>query len=215
MLTLLIGNKNYSSWSLRAWGMLRHLGLEFREQLVPLDQPDTAARVRAFNPSGLVPALRDGELLVWDSLAICEYACELAGRGLPAARAARALARSVSAEMHSGFRVLRGTWPMNARASGRRTQEPPGLLGEVARIDWLWNECRAARSGDGPWLLGEYSIADAMYAPVALRFATYGASLSPVATAYVQAVLADPVIGEWIASARAEPWVIAADEAGA
>jgi glutathione S-transferase len=215
MLTLLIGNRNYSSWSLRAWIMLRHLGLEFSEQQVPLDQPDTAAHVRAFNPAGLVPALRDGGLLVWDSLAICEYACELAGRGLPAERAARALARSVAAEMHSGFRVLRRTWPMNARATGRRTATPPALLAEVARIDAVWNQCRAARTGEGPWLLGDYSLADAMYAPVALRFATYGAALSPVAAGYVQAVLADPLMEEWMAAARAEPWVIAHEETGA
>ena len=215
MLTLLIGNKNYSSWSLRAWILLRHLGLEFIELQVPLDLPDTAARLRAFNPAGLVPALRDGELLVWDSLAVCEYACELAGRGLPADRAARALARSVAAEMHSGFRALRGTWPMNARATGRRTAMSPALLADVARIDTLWNQCRATQGGGGPWLLGEYSLADAMYAPVALRFHTYGAQLSPVAAAYVQAVLADPIMGEWLAAARAEPWVIAHDEAGA
>lgn len=214
MLTLLIGNRNYSSWSLRAWIMLRHLGLPFTEQVVPLDQPDSAARVRAFNPSGLVPALRDDGLLVWDSLAICEYACELAGRGLPPGRAARALARSVAAEMHSGFRVLRRSWPMNARASGRRTATPPELLAEVARIDALWCQCRATHPDGGPWLLGEYSLADAMYAPVALRFATYGAALSPVAASYVRAVLDDPVMAEWIAAARAEPWVIAHEEVG-
>ncbi|MFM2288422.1 MAG: hypothetical protein RL684_1565 [Pseudomonadota bacterium] len=215
MLTLLIGNKNYSSWSLRAWILLRHLGLEFIELQVPLDLPDTAARLRAFNPAGLVPALRDGELLVWDSLAVCEYACELAGNGLPADGAARALARSVAAEMHSGFRALRGTWPMNARATGRRTATSPELLADVARIDTLWNQCRATHGGGGPWLLGGYTLADAMYAPVALRFNTYGAQLSPVAAAYVQAVLADPIMGEWLAAARAEPWVIAHDEAGA
>jgi len=214
MLTLLIGNKNYSSWSLRAWILLRHLGLAFTEQQVVLDQPDTQARIRAFNPAGFVPALRDGELLVWDSLAIGEYACELAGRGLPADRARRALVRSVAAEMHSGFRTLRSAWPMNARATGRRTASSPQLEAEVARIDALWNQCRAARGADGPWLLGEYSLADAMYAPVALRFATYGAQLSAVAAAYLQAVLADPAMGEWIAAARAEPWVIAREETG-
>ena len=215
MLTLLIGNRNYSSWSLRAWILLRHLGLAFDEQLVPLDQPDTAARVRAFNPAGLVPALRDGELLVWDSLAIGEYACELAGRGLPADRALRALARSVAAEMHSGFTTLRRTWPMNARATGRQTATPPQLLAEVARIDAVWNQCRAVHGGEGQWLLGEYSLADAMYAPMALRFATYGARLSPGSASYVQAVLDDPHMREWIEAARAEPWVIGHDEAGA
>lgn len=215
MLTLLVGNKNYSSWSLRAWIMLRHAGLAFDELLVPLDQPGTAAAVRAFNPAGLVPALRHDGLLVWESLAICEYACELSGRGLPAEPAARALARSTSAEMHAGFRTLRKLWPMNARALGRRTQEPPGLLADVARIDQLWNECRARHGAGGPWLLGEYSIADAMYAPVVLRFRTYGARVSPVAQAYMETVLADPAMREWLAAAAAEPWVVAADEAGA
>jgi len=215
MLTLLVGNKNYSSWSLRAWIMLRHAGLEFDELLVPLDQPGTAAAIRAFNPAGLVPALRHDGLLVWESLAICEYACELSGRGLPADPAARALARSVSAEMHAGFRPLRKLWPMNARALGRRTAEPPGLLADVARIDQLWNECRARHGAGGPWLLGDYSLADAMYAPVVLRLRTYGARVSPVAQAYMEAVLADPAMQDWLAAAAAEPWVVAADEAGA
>jgi glutathione S-transferase len=215
MLTLLVGNKNYSSWSLRAWIMLRHAGLAFDELLVPLDQPGTAAAIRAFNPAGLVPALRHDGLLVWESLAICEYACELSGRGLPADPAARALARSTSAEMHAGFRQLRKLWPMNARALGRHTAEPLGLLADVARVDQLWNECRARHGAGGPWLLGDYSIADAMYAPVVLRFRTYGARVSAVAQAYMETVIADPAMREWLAAAAAEPWVVAADEAGA
>ena len=215
MLTLLVGNKNYSSWSLRAWIMLRHAGLAFDELLVPLDQPDTAGAIRAFNPAGLVPALRHNGLLVWESLAICEYACELSGRGLPTDPAARARARSVSAEMHAGFRQLRKSWPMNARALGRRTAEPPELLAQVARIDQLWSECRVRCGADGRWLFGDYSLADAMYAPVVLRFRTYGARVSPVAQAYMDNVIGDPVMQEWLAAAAAEPWVVAADEAGA
>jgi glutathione S-transferase len=215
VLTLLIGNKNYSSWSLRAWIMLRHAGLAFDEHLVPLDEADTAAAIRAFNPAGLVPALRHGDLLIWESLAICEYACELAGRGLPANPAARALARSASAEMHAGFRQLRKLWPMNARALGRRTAEPPALLADVARIDRLWNDCRARHGSGGPWLFGDYSLADAMYAPVVLRFRTYGARVSPVAQSYMDTALADAAMREWLPPAAAEPWVVAADEAGA
>jgi len=162
-----------------------------------------------------VPALRHGSLLIWESLAICEYACELSGRGLPAETAARAMARSVSAEMHAGFRQLRKLWPMNTRALGRRTAEPPGLLADVARIDRLWNECRARNGAEGRWLFGDYSLADAMYAPVVLRFRTYGARVSPVAQAYMETVIGDPAMQEWLAAAAAEPWVVAADEAGA
>jgi glutathione S-transferase len=215
VLQLLIGNRNYSSWSLRAWIMLRHAGLPFDELLVPLDHPGTAAAIRAFNPAGLVPALRHDGVLIWESLAICEYACELSGRGLPADPAARALARSVSAEMHAGFRALRKLWPMNTRALGRRTAEPPELLAQVERIDQLWNQCRASHGAGGQWLLGDYSLADAMYAPVVLRFRTYGARVSPVARTYMEAALADPAMQEWLAAAAAEPWVVAADEAGA
>jgi glutathione S-transferase len=215
MLTLLIGNKNYSSWSLRAWIMLRHAGLPFDEVLVPLDQPDTAARIRAFSPAGLVPALRADGLLVWESLAICEYACELSGRGLPADPAARALVRSVSAEMHAGLSALRREWPMNIRATGRRTTPTSALQAQVARVDTLWNECRARFGAGGPWLFGDYSLADAMYAPVVLRFNTYGAQVSPVAQAYMATVLADPLLADWLAAAAAEPWIVAADETGA
>jgi glutathione S-transferase len=214
MLTLLIGNKNYSSWSLRAWIMLRHAGLPFEELQVPLDLPDTAARIRAFNPAGLVPALRHDGLLVWESLAICEYACELSGKGLPRDPAARALARSASAEMHAGMRALRREWPMNIRALGRRTTPTPEVLSQIARVDALWNECRARFGAGGPWLFGEYSLADAMYAPVVLRFRTYGAAVSPLAQAYMATVLADPLLADWLAAAAAEPWIVAADEAG-
>lgn len=215
MLTLLIGNRNYSSWSLRAWIMLRHCGLAFDELQVPLDLPETAARIRAFNPAGLVPALRHDRLLVWESLAICEYACELSRRGLPLDPAARALARSVSAEMHAGFRALRTLWPMNIRATGRRVAATPALAADLARIEALWQECRARFAGGGPWLFGEYSLADAMYAPVVLRLRTYGAEVSPLARSYMATVLADPLLADWLGAAAAEPWVVAADEAGA
>jgi glutathione S-transferase len=215
MLTLLIGNKNYSSWSLRAWIMLRHAGLPFEELLVPLDRPDSAERIRAFNPAGLVPALRHDGLLVWESLAICEYVCELAGRGLPTDPVARAQARSVSCEMHAGLRALRGSWPMNIRATGRRTPASPELLAQVTRVETLWHECRTRFGAGGPWLFGEYSLADAMYAPVVMRFRTYGAEVSALAQAYMTTVLTDPLLADWLAAAATEPWVVAADEAGA
>lgn len=214
-LTLTIGNKNYSSWSLRPWLLLRHLQLAFTEQQIPLDLPDSSARISAVNPAGRVPALRHGELLVWDSLAIGEYLCELTGRGWPAERAARAVARSVCAEMHSGFQALRAQWPMNARALGRHTVMTAALRQDIARIDELWQLCRGHYGAAGSWLFGDFSMADAMYAPVVLRFRTYGAEVSEVARQYMHSVLADAALQEWLAAAGAEPWTISADEAGA
>lgn len=214
-LTLVIGNKNYSSWSLRAWIALRHLGLEFEEQLVPLDTPETREQLESCGPSGRVPVLRAGEVTVWDSQAICEYAAELSGRGWPREAAARAVARAVSAEMHSGFGTLRSLWPMNARARNRRTAVPTALAADVERIDELWNDCRHRFGAGGPWLFGaEYSIADAMYAPVVLRFHTYGARVSGTARWYMAAVLEDAPLQEWLTAARAEPWTIESDEVG-
>ena len=213
-LTLIIGNKNYSSWSLRPWILARQLGLEFEEQLIPLNQPDTTARIQALNPAGRVPLLLVGATPVWESIAICETLSELAGRGLPADAAARAHARSVSAEMHAGFQALRHQWPMNARATGRRTAMTAALQRDLQRIDALWCECRARAAAAGPWLFGDYSMADAMYAPVVLRLRTYGAQLSPAAHQYVATALADRHLRDWLAAATAEPWTIASDEVG-
>jgi len=213
-LTLYIGNKNYSSWSLRPWILARRLGLEFSERLIRLDQPDSPQQIRALNPAGRVPALRYGETLIWDSLAIGETLCELAGRGLPAGFAARAQARSLSAEMHSGFQALRSQWPMNARATGRHTAMSAALRQDIERIDASWTACRARYGADGPWLCGEYSLADAMYAPVVLRFRTYGAQLSPTAHQYMATVLADADLKDWLAAAAAEPWTLPREEVG-
>jgi glutathione S-transferase len=214
-LTLVIGNRNYSSWSLRAWMLARHLGLEFDELQVLLDQSDSQARLHAVSGAGRVPVLIHGELKAWESIAICEYLCELAGRGLPADPQARAVARSVSAEMHAGFGALRQQWPMNARATDRHTPMTPALQRDIGRIDELWCEARERFGAGGPWLFGDYSMADAMYAPVVLRFRTYGARLSAAAQQYLATVLADGALQEWVAAAVAEPWTIAADEAGA
>jgi glutathione S-transferase len=211
---LIIGNRNYSSWSLRAWLALSWLGVPFHEVLVRLSVPSFKTEVAKYGPHGRVPILVAGDLTVWDSLAICEYAAEISGRGWPRDAAARAVARSVSAEMHSGFTALRAQWPMNARAHGRRTPSTPALESDVARIDRLWNDCRRRFGAGGPWLFGERSIADAMYAPVVLRFDTYGASLSAGAREYVAAVLADEHLQRWIRGAREEPWTIDEDEAG-
>jgi glutathione S-transferase len=213
-LLLIMGNKNYSSWSLRPWIFMKHAGLVFAERVIPLDTAEFARDIGAMSPTRRVPVLKDGELLVWDSLAICEYAAELAGRGWPAARATRAVARSVCAEMHSGFSILRSQWPMNARAEGRHTGPNPERAADIARIEDLWTDCRARFGASGPWLFGEYSVADAMYAPVALRLRTYGARLREIPAAYLATVLADAHMRDWLAAAAAESWSIEASEIG-
>jgi glutathione S-transferase len=213
--TLVIGNKNYSSWSLRAWIALRHLGLEFDELQIRLDTPETHEALERYAPSARVPVLRSDDLTVWDSQAICEFAAELTGRGWPQPLEARAVARAVSAEMHSGFATLRSLWPMNARARNRRTAMTAALAADVERIDEIWNDCRHRFGSGGPWLFGaDYTIADAMYAPVVLRFNTYGARVSETARWYMATVLEDAALQEWITAARAEPWNIDSDEVG-
>lgn len=205
MLTLVIGNKNLSSWSLRPWLVLKHLGLAFDEIKLPLDTPAFHRDIVKYSAARRVPVLVDGALQVWDSLAIAEYVNEKAqGRGWPADAAVRAHARAVSAEMHSGFGALREHWPM--KSTGNSTVElPPAGKADVARVQQLWHECRSQYAARGPWLFGEYSIADAMYAPVALRFRHYGAKFSSaVAETYQQQLLQDPHLQAWIAEAKVE-----------
>jgi glutathione S-transferase len=213
-LTLVIGNRNYTSWSLRPWMLLKRLGVEFREVVIRLDTPTTKDEIEKYAPSGRVPVLLDGDLSVWDSLAICEYVAELTGRGWPQDPHARAVARSVCAEMHSGFANLRTEWPMNARARNRRIVSTPGLEADVDRVDEIWNDCRRRFGAAGPWLFGEYSIADAMYAPVVLRFNTYGAPVSETARWYMAAALEDAVLQSWLAASKREPWTIERSEIG-
>jgi glutathione S-transferase len=213
-LLLTIGNKNYSSWSLRPWILLRHLGLPFDERMIPLDTAEFTRDIAVISPTRRVPVLQDGDLLLWDSLAICEYACELAGKGWPAEREARAVARAACAEMHAGFSILRSQWPMNARAVGRRTATSPERTADITRIEELWADCRRRFGSGGPWLFGEYSVADAMYAPVVLRLRTYGAHLRADSAEYSATVLADPHMREWLDAAAAESWVIEASEIG-
>ena len=212
---LVIGNKNYSSWSLRPWLLLRQFGVPFRELKLPLDTPEFEARIGDYAPNRRVPALHDGATRLWDSLAICEYANErwLDGRGWPADRATRALARSISAEMHSGFTALRNEMPFNCR-SRRRVALSHDATRDVARAQALWADCRARFGAGGPWLFGEFSPADAMFAPVALRFVTYGVPLDATARAYVDAVAAHPAVVEWIAAGRTEREVIPGSEVG-
>jgi glutathione S-transferase len=213
--TLVIGNKNYSSWSFRPWLLMKHLGVSFREHLIQLSVESTRDEIDQQGPSGKVPVLRDGELCIWDSLAICEYLAELKGSGWPKDSKERAVARSVAAEMHSGFVNLRSQWPMNARARNRSTPMTPTLEADIKRIDDLWTDCRRRfGAGKGPWLFGEFSVADAMDGPVVLRFNTYGAQLSATAREYLSAVLADRYVKEWLAAAEQEPWTIPSEDVG-
>jgi glutathione S-transferase len=197
MSVLLIGSKNYSSWSLRPWLFSRKAGFKFREQLVYFDDGDYQAQIAALSPSRRVPLLVDGGLKIWDSLAICEYVAELTGLGLPKDRAARAQARSVAAEMHSGFQTLRNECPMNVRAANRRVPLTPQLQADIARVDEIWSGCRNSYGAGGRWLFGDFSIADAMFAPVFFRFQTYGAALTAASQSYLEHALSDPAVREW------------------
>lgn len=214
--TLLIGSKNYSSWSLRPWIFLRKAAFEFTEQIVYFDENGYQAQIAALSPSRRVPLLIDAGVKIWDSLAICEYAAELTSRGLPGDRVARARARSVAAEMHSGFQALRNECPMNVRARNRRVPLTPGLRTDVARIDEIWSGCRTEFGGAGGWLFGDFSIADAMFAPVFFRFQTYGAALSPASQTYLSHALRDPDLRDWQdAAAREGHPLLAVDRLGA
>ncbi|WP_148714431.1 glutathione S-transferase family protein [Chitinolyticbacter meiyuanensis] len=204
---LLIGNKNYSSWSLRPWLVLKHAGIAFEETLVPLYQDDSKARILKDSPSGKVPALSDGDLVVWDSLAIVEYLAEkFPERGIwPADPAARAVARSVCAEMHAGFTQLRTHLSMDIR--GRKTaQIDAATQAEIDRILAIWTDCRNRFGDTGPFLFGTFSAADAFYAPVVTRFVTYGVAVPDSARQYMTAVLALPAMQQWLADGAAEPW---------
>jgi glutathione S-transferase len=183
---LIIGNRNYSSWSLRAWLLLYYHGLALEEVRIPVFQESTHDALAAYTEAGKVPVLQDGELTVWDSLAICEYVSEqyLAGGGWPDAVQARAEARACSAEMHSGFPEIRGRLPMNCRASGRHVASTPALEGEIARIDRIWSKYRIGHADAGPWLFGTFSIAYCMFVPVAFRSETHGNAFAGTAEAY-------------------------------
>jgi glutathione S-transferase len=209
-LTLVIGNRNYSSWSLRAWLALQATGLNHEEIVIPLGQAETEAEILRHSPTAKVPALTHGELLIWDSLAICEYLAELAPEaGLwPADPAARAVARSVTAEMHSGFVPLRKHMPMNLRASYPGAGREPGVEDDISRIAAIWEQCRRDYGRDGSLLFGRFTIADAFFAPVVSRFRTYGVSLEGEARRYMNAVWALPAMIEWADKARAEQWAV-------
>ena len=216
--TLVIGNKNYSSWSLRGWLMARTAGIEFEEQVVPLDLPETQSNIRKHSPSGRLPVLLHRGLAVWESLAIAEYLNELKPEaGLwPAAVAARAHARAISSEMHAGFADLRNNMPVNIRASYPGKGLTPAVRADIERITSMWRDCRKRFAGAAPkddgFLFGTFGAADAMYAPVVTRLRTYGVTVDSDSDAYCKAVLAHPAMKEWTDEAKNEPWLIAAYE---
>ncbi len=204
--TLVIGSKNYSSWSLRPWLLLHYFDIPFDEIKLPLDTPEFYRRIRNYSPSGRVPALIHGDVHVWDSLAIAEYVNEtlLGGRGWPADPVARAAARSISAEMHSGFSALRSEMPMNCRKRVRDVALSDAATQDVARVQSIWRESRGRFGRGGAFLFGDFSIADAMYAPVIFRFVSYGVTLDETSRAYVYSMLALPALHDWLADAATE-----------
>jgi len=208
--TIVIGNKAYSSWSLRPWLALKQTGVPFEEVVIPLRGPDTKARILDHSPAGKVPVLRHGDLTIWDSLAICEYLAELfPGAGLwPADRVARARARSVTAEMHSGFQDLRSNLFMDLKRTLDMPERREKAKADIARIQAIWEDCRQAFGVGGPFLFGRFSIADCFYAPVVTRFVTWQVPLDDIAADYVEAILAHPAMKEWTDAGRAEPWTL-------
>jgi glutathione S-transferase len=211
---LIIGNKNYSSWSLRPWLLLRQAGIDFEEIRINLGAPDLRAQILRYSPSGKVPVLIDGAVTIWDSLAISEYLAERHPQLQlwPADVEARAVARAVSAEMHSGFAALRENMTVNCRKFLPGKGRAPGVAEDIARISAIWTDCRQRFGQDGEFLFGRFSIADAMYAPVALRFRTYAVELDPVCAAYTLSLLQLPAVQDWVAQAGAETETLPAFE---
>jgi glutathione S-transferase len=211
MYTLYIGNKNYSTWSLRGWLAARLSGAPFREVHIALRgtyNPDN----RAFSPTALVPALHDGTIHVWDSLAISEYLAERHAGMWPADPAARAWARSIAAEMHSSFATLRNDMTMCIRERVDVRPWSDALVANIARVDEIWTESRRRFGAGGAFLCGAFSLADVFYAPVAFRFQTYGVQSAGAAGKYLEALLAHPFLREWESAALAETTIIDADE---
>jgi glutathione S-transferase len=214
--TLFIGNKNYSSWSLRAWFLLSEAGIDFEEIRIPLDTAEFAERIGAISPSRRVPVLMLDHQPIWDSLAIAETVAERwPDKGLwPSDAVLRAHARSISAEMHSGFAELRESMPMNCRAMGRKVALTDALTADINRIFAIWSDCRNRYGSEAGWLFGSFSVADAMYAPVVFRFRTYGIDLPQSAAAYPERVMKSKAIQSWLAATESETEVLEVDEAG-
>jgi len=206
---LIVASKRYSSWSLRPWLAMRVAGAPFEEQVIILRQPDTKAEIARYSPSGVVPVLRDGDLTVWDSLAIIEYVAErFPEAGLwPADAGQRAVARSVSAEMHAGFQALRMACPMNLGMRFAARDRGEAVDAAVARVCAIWRGLREKHATSGPFLFGAFTAADAMYAPVVCRLYGYSIPVDDVCRAYMDAVLALPAFQEWRAAGLKEPGI--------
>jgi glutathione S-transferase len=213
-LRLIIGNKNYSSWSFRPWIALKAVGIPFEEEVLPLETPEFRKRLDAVSGTGKVPTLIDGDIRVWESLAVLEYLAEkFPDKKLwPADAAARAQARAISSEMHAGFVPLRSACPMNMWRPVLKRDLGTDVKANIARIDSMWSDCRKRYGQGGAFLFGSFGAADAMYAPVVSRFHTYGIDVSPASRAYMDAVMALPAWAEWYAAAVKEPWVLEKDE---
>jgi len=213
-LKLILGNKNYSSWSFRPWIALKVAGIPFEEEVISLNADDFKARVGKVSGTGKVPALADGNVHVWESLAILEYVAEkFPGAALwPTDPAARALARAVASEMHAGFVALRRHLPMNMWRPVMTRELTPEVFANVRRIEAIWTDCRNRHGNGGPFLFGAFGAADAMYAPMVSRFHTYAVEVNGSARSYMEAVLALPAWVEWRAAALQEPWVLPEDE---
>lgn len=211
---LIITNKNYSSWSLRPWLVMRHTGIQFEEELVPLDTPEFKIWADEMSLNRCVPVLLHGERTIWDSLAIIEYLAELFPEKniWPEDAGARAYARSVVAEMHSGFTALRGEMPMNIRSDQKGLSYSDDTAANIARIFEIWQACRDRFGAGGDFLFGDFSAADAFYAPIIWRFRTYGVEAPGSLADYTKAMIALPAMQEWKAAGEAETWVVAADE---
>jgi glutathione S-transferase len=207
MPTLVIGDKRLSSWSLRAWLLLRHFDVAFEEVVLPLDTPEYFRRIGQYSPTGRVPALHIGDELVWDSLAICEVANErwLGGRGWPTDPRARAAARSAACEMHSGFGALRAQLPMDCARQPREPHWDEAAARDIARVQELWRGLRQAHGDGEGFLCGAFGIVDAMFAPVCVRFRGYGVALDRNAGRYLETIFALPAMRQWLAEAALEP----------
>ncbi len=212
---LIIGNKAYSSWSLRPWLALKVAKIPFEEQVIPLQQAQTPAALKAASPAARVPVLCDGDVTVWESLAILEYLAERHpdAKLWPSDIKARAYARTIATEMHSGFAALRSACPMNVRRQTAWRDRGASVNADIKRIKDIWVECRNRYGSQGPFLMGSFSAVDAMYAPVVTRFHTYGVQGEESIAAYIKTILALPAMQEWYQAAAAEPWIIEATEA--
>jgi glutathione S-transferase len=209
-LKIYLGNKNYSSWSLRGWLALKATGAPFSETVIPLRQPDTQDTIRRYSPSGRLPVLHHGDVVVWESLAIAEYLAEQFPEAQlwPADPHARALARAISAEIHAGFNAMRQELPMNIRLVRVKDKIDPAARDDINRITAIWRDTRSRFGQGGPYLFGHFTAADAMYAPVVCRFFTYGIDLDADSQAYRDAIWEHPAMKEWVQAARNEPMIV-------